>query len=189
MFGLPFLLSLFSVLTFSFFSLLFSSLFSVYDVSSSEVRESECIGSVLCRLQDIVSAPGELMYSLLHEDPMKAERVKGAVIIVTYERDGDSEDEEEDEEDEEDEPAAPRPGFRPAGSASAGRPASVAATPARGRAIGGMLAASPSGASSSEDEDEEGTPARPRAPPARAPERLPDSPDSDSDDFSVELAA
>ena len=117
---------------------------SVYDVSSAAVRDHECIGSVLVRLDDIIHSGRELRYELLHEDASKAARIKGAIIILTYEN--------EAEEEEGEEAIAPTPAK--AAAASSATPKQPLQTPARGT-VAGRLSMSPDSSS-----DEEPTPRR-----------------------------
>lgn len=113
----------------------------MYDVSSAAVRDNECIGSVLVRLDDIVHSSRELMYELLHEDASKAARIKGAIIILTY----------ENEADEGDEQPAPTPSKA---AAAAKQPMQ---TPARGT-VAGRLSMSPDSSSDEEPTPRKGVP-------------------------------
>jgi hypothetical protein len=135
--------------------------FSIYDVSSAAAATAaitassqghgpreECIGSVLVRLDDVVSAERELMYALLHEEPSKAARLNNSIIILTHEREHDDDDEEED-----------GPGGQQQQQQQGPPPTAITAfgssTPARGAVSGGMLGPVDM---SSDDDDEEATP-------------------------------
>lgn len=149
--------------------------FSVYDVSSPSVRDHECIGSVLVRLDDVCTAQRELMYQLLHEDPVKANKIKGAIIILTMEADDDEEDAAPKSKSAAAAITAAAAGPKPAvatsatfsstGKAGSGSTTSMR-TPARGAAVGGLLG-SP-GESSSEDEEDE-APVKQQRPSATGP--------------------
>jgi len=117
--------------------------FSIFDVGSSALAASapasaaaggpgaaHCIGSVLVRLDDVVAAGRELMYELLHEEPAKAARVKGAIIILTYEPDEAGAGERE---------RSIEAGKAVAAASAARLGAGTTPTPARGTATGALL--------------------------------------------------